>query len=404
MSVIKSVRTIAVAAILLSHTAVATEFEYSGKVGVEQRHFVDDSQYTNQFDDTQLSFLVNPELYWQWNDGDDSVTFQPFYRYDSQDDERTHFDIRELSYLHVGDDWELKAGIRKEYWGVTEFQHLVDVINQTDGVDSFDGEQKLGQQMVNVSLVKDWGIVDLYLLPGFRERTFSGEEGRLRGPLTVDNNNVSYESSAGENHLDFAARWTHSMGDFDVGAYWFHGTNRDPQLTATQEGEQQLLQQYYNQMEQLGFDLQATKGDFLWKFETIFRSTSDEDFWATQAGFEYTHVGIFDSAADLGLLLEHSWDSRGEGDDNSAGAAMQNDLFFGSRIALNDIQSTELLLGIGTDLQHSATMFMVEASRRLGESFKASLDVRILQSSDSQEALYYLRNDDHLGLTLEWYF
>ena len=79
----------------------------------------------------------------------------------------------------------MRVGIRKEFWGVTEFQHLVDVINQTDGVEDFDGEDKLGQQMVNLSLVNDWGIVDLFLLPGFRERTYAGEEGRLRGPLVV---------------------------------------------------------------------------------------------------------------------------------------------------------------------------------------------------------------------------
>ena len=61
-----------------------------------------------------------------------------------------HGDIRELAYVHASDDWELRLGIRKEFWGVTEFQHLVDVINQTDGVEDFDGEDKLGQQMVNL--------------------------------------------------------------------------------------------------------------------------------------------------------------------------------------------------------------------------------------------------------------
>ncbi len=389
---------------LLSPGAIAAQFEYSGKVGTEQRYFVDQGQYPKQFAHTQQSFFISPELYWQWNSGDDSLTFQPFYRYDSEDNQRSHLDIRELSYIHVGKDWELKAGIRKEYWGVTEFQHLVDVLNQTDGVDSFDGEQKLGQQMVNLSLVRDWGIVDMYLLPGFRERTFSGEKGRLRGPLPVDKNNVDYESGAGENHLDLATRWSHTIGDFDVGAYWFHGTNREPELTASQDGEKQVLRQYYRQMEQLGLDIQATKGDFLWKFEAIYRSTSAEDFWATQAGFEYTRVGVFDSAVDLGFLLEYAWDSRGEGDTDSPGAAMQSDLFFGSRLALNDVQSTEVLLGLGTDLQHSATSFIVEASRRIGESFKASLDVRVFQSSDKQDAWYYLSNDDHLGFTLEWYY
>ena len=58
--------------------------------------------------------------------------------------------------------------------------------------------------------------------------------------------------------------------------------------------------------------LQATLGDWLWKFESIYRDTSREDFWATQAGFEYSFIGVFETNIDLGLLMEHSWDSRGE--------------------------------------------------------------------------------------------
>ena len=56
----------------------------------------------------------------------------------------------------------------------------------------------------------------------FEKELTAGEDGRLRGPLTVDEGNVSYESSAGQKNLDLALRWAHSVGDFDLGAYWFH--------------------------------------------------------------------------------------------------------------------------------------------------------------------------------------
>ncbi len=338
--------------ILLSNFSYASEveFEASGNIALEQRYFFDEALYPEQLSHSQTSLSVEPELYWQWNDGNDSVIFTPFYRLDSHDKQRTHGDIRELAYIHASDDWELRLGIRKEFWGVTEFQHLVDVINQTDGVEDFDGEDKLGQQMINLSLVNDWGIVDVFLLPGFRERTYAGSEGRLRGPLVVDEDNVSYESSAGQQHLDVAIRWAHSVGNYDIGAYWFHGTNREAYLTPTTENSAQLnlqqstLQQYYSQMDQLGVDVQATLGDWLWKFEGIHRSTSLEDFWATQAGFEYSFIGIFESNLDLGLLMEHSWDSRGEVELGAQGSLLQNDLFLGARLAFNDMQSSELLM------------------------------------------------------------
>lgn len=399
-----SIKNLAALALLLTFNATASDFEVSGKVAVEERYFFETNQYDNQFPHSQTSVLVEPEFYWGWNNGDDTVTFKPFYRLDDQDSERSHGDIRELSYIHASDDWELRTGIRKEYWGVTEFQHLVDVINQTDGVEDIDGEDKLGQLMVNLSLVKDWGIVDLYLLPGFRERTFAGEDGRLRAPMVVDKNNVSYESSAQEKHLDLAVRWSHSVGNFDIGTHWFHGTNREPILTPEQDGDKLVLRQYYNQMDQFGLDVQATIDDWLYKFESIYRNTNNGNFWATQAGFEYSFVGVFDSNADLGLLMEYSWDSRGEGSLQEPGASFQNDLFFGSRIAFNDMQSSEVLMGFSTDLDHSATSFILEANRRLGENFKAVIDIRVFNSSDPIEQTYAIKNDDHLQLSIEWYF
>lgn len=389
---------------LTSYNSTAVEFEISGKIAVEQRYFFKDAQFPNQFDTGQSSLAIEPELFWSWNDGFDSITFTPFYRVDSQDDNRQHGDIRELSYIHAADDWEIRIGIRKEFWGVTEFQHLVDVINQTDGVEDFDGEDKLGQQMVNLSLVNDWGIVDVFLLPGFREQTFTGEQGRLRGPFVVDKNNVSYESSAGQQHLDVAVRWAHSIGDFDLGTYWFHGTNRDPNLLPTDNNEEVVLRQFYTQMDQFGIDAQATIGDWLWKVEGIYRKTTDEDFAATQAGFEYSFIGVFDTNIDLGLLTEYAWDSRGEVPLGSNGSVFQNDLFFGSRLAFNDMQSTELLVGFGTDLDHSATNFLLEASRRFGDNFKVSLDIRLMQSTNPLDVSYSIRNDDHAQLAVEWYF
>jgi len=71
---------------------------------------------------------------------------------DEHDDNRTHGDIRELSWIHVGSNWETRVGVRKVFWGVTEGRHLVDIINQTDAVDQVDGEEKLGQPMINLSV------------------------------------------------------------------------------------------------------------------------------------------------------------------------------------------------------------------------------------------------------------
>ena len=60
------------------------------------------------------------------------------------------------------------------------------IVNQTDAVESTDGEGKLGRPMLLALFLLDWGALFLFLLPGSRERIFTGSQGRLRPTLHVD--------------------------------------------------------------------------------------------------------------------------------------------------------------------------------------------------------------------------
>ncbi|MEJ1296023.1 MAG: hypothetical protein RPU64_10265 [Candidatus Sedimenticola sp. (ex Thyasira tokunagai)] len=387
--------------ITISLTAAAeVPFEFSGKAGAELRLFTEDAQYSGQQGNSNLSGFIEPEFFWDLNEGNDTLIFKPFLRVDQNDSRRSHSDIRELMWNHLGDDWELRAGLGKVFWGVTEFQHLVDTINQTDGVEDVDGEAKLGQPMINLSLVRDWGIIDLFLLPGFRERTFVGTSGRLRTALVVDSDQAGYEATNEEQHLDIALRWSHAIGDYDIGLHWFHGTNRDPLLVSGTKGSTPVLIPYYEQMDQVGLDLQATIEAWLWKLETLWRNTNSAQYWAAQGGFEYTIVGINESSADLGLLMEYGWDERG----TSASAVMQNDLFVGARLALNDEAGGELLAGLGYDLDYKSKSVLIEASRRLGDNWKAGINARFYFIDDSSDPISSTTDDSHLMFTLERYF
>ena len=111
------------------------------------------------------SAAATPEFFLEWQDGAQQFRFKGFFRYDVQDSERTHWDIRELYWLLNRDLWEFSVGLKKIFWGVTESAHLVDIINQTDQVESFDGEQKFGQPMVHASHVSKIGIWDFFVMP-----------------------------------------------------------------------------------------------------------------------------------------------------------------------------------------------------------------------------------------------
>ena len=382
-------------------TLVLAEVEYSGSAALEQRYFFQDALYPQQ-ERANLSVYFAPELYTSFNDGNDSLLFKGFYRFDQQDDARTHGDIRELKWIHSGEEWEVQTGISKVFWGQTESLHLVDIINQTDDVESIDGEDKLGQPMVAFSLFKDWGNTTVFVLPYFRERTFSGDDGRLRAPLAVDTDNPIYESEDEEKNIDWAIRWQHTLGDWELGLSYFDGTSREPDFVlTTNELLEPSLRPFYPQIQQAGIDVLALLGGWTIKFEGIHRNVMEQDFTAFVGGFEYSFVGLFDSAYDVNWLMEYQYDNR----EDLSNVVAQNDLMVGSRLVFNDIDGTEILIGMVQDLDYSNVRSgFIEASSRINDNWKWRFDAWMFSSDEPADPSYLLRRDDYIQLNLEYYF
>lgn len=392
----------------------ANEFEFGGEAGVEQRYFFEDALLQQQ-ERYQGSLYLQPEFYYSWNDGGDRLVIKPFVRLDQHDSERTHVDLREFNWLHLGETWEVVTGVSKVYWGQTESLHLVDIINQTDAVEAVDGEDKLGQPMVNFSYFSDIGRFSAFVLPYFRERTFASIDGRLTPPFEVDTDNPIYASDDEQSHMDYAVRWQHTLGNWDVGISFFDGTNREPMFVQGIDAQtnQPLIQPYYSQIQQIGVDLLSIYDAWIFKFEGIYRQddllnvplalqgTIDEDFYAAVAGFEYTKVGIFDSQYDLGWLMEYQYDER----EDTPFVFGQNDVMLGFRIITNDIDGTEVLLGAVQDLDRSSSYTgFIEASSRITDQWKWKFDAYFFGSEEQSDPLYFFRREDHVQFSLEYYF
>jgi len=354
---------------------------WSGYIAGEWLGFVEDGAFPEQHN-SYLSLSTEPEYIHEWNDGDDLFTFKPFLRIDQHDNERTHADIRELSWIHAADNWEILAGIGKVYWGVTESIHLVDIINQTDQVENGDGEDKLGQPMINLSLIRGWGVVDLFVLPGFRERTFPSAEGRPRFAIPIDTDKALYKSGSKENHVDFAIRWSHYIGNWDFGLAHFSGTSREPRFVLAG-----LAIPLYELIDQTSLDLQSSIGSWLWKLEVISRSGQGPRFTAAAGGLEYTFVGVSETAMDIGIISEYLFDDRGDGISSSpfSSSPFQNDLVLGARLTLNDAQSTEF-------------------SRRFGDAWKLSLEARGISNTSPGSVFASFEDDQRLRIELARYF
>lgn len=291
--------------------------EVTGKLGVEGLAFVDKAPLSDQHK-FYGSASIEPEFYEAINDNSE-LKAKLFYRYDAQSVSRTHADVRELMYYYYTDEWEIHAGIGKAFWGVTESRHLVDIINQIDNIEILDDEQRLGQAMLQAKLIKDWGTVDLFILPHFREVEFGGDD--LRPNSGIEILSPLYQHKDKHRHLDYAFRWSHSIENLDVGVSYFNGTQRSPVLTTVMSGGQPKLLPIYVQSQSLGIDAQYILEDWLLKFEGIHRQshkyTTSNGFEnynsnAMVAGFEYTLYGVNESAHDIGLIGEYLFDQRQE--------------------------------------------------------------------------------------------
>ena len=380
--------------------AGAAEFEWRGSVGVEGRAFLQSPRFASQ-EDGDVSLQLAPELHGTSGDGKTRWVVSPWYRQDSTDPARSHFDLRELALEHAAPTWELRLGVRRVFWGVAESNHLVDVLNQTDQIENPDQEDKLGQPMANLALIRPWGTVDLYVLPWFRERTFPGKRGRLRERFVVDPALTTYESPAREHHVDFAVRYSLHRGGLDLGLYQFKGTSREPLLlVARRANGRPLLRADYRQIDQTGLDAQYTWGNWLFKLEALHRTGFGPGYSAVVSGFEYTLVGVAGSPADLGLLLELNVDQRGK----RATSPFNHDLFAGFRLGLNDMASTSVLAGVATDVTTGSHFVDVEAERRIGERWKLEVQCRAFLGTTRGELLDAVAQDAYVSVGLDRYF
>ena len=384
--------------LLMGSGAADGEAQWYGSAAFETRAFPESGLFDDQAR-MGLSVSVRPQYDRFFDDGS-QLSFEGFARLDQRDGNRTHVDLRVLSWEKAWDRWEARVGFRTVFWGVTESNHLVDVINQTDLVEDPDGEQKLGQPMINVAWIQDFGTFDLFVMPVFRERTFPGSDGRLRFPLAVDSDGSTFGAGAGRATFDWSVRWSHYFGPLDVGVSHFNGVSREPLLRLTQgEDGPPALTPHYDRIHQTGLDVQATLGGWLLKLETIRRTGQGPAFVAATGGFEYTVVGTLGTPADLGLIAEYLYDERGRGT-----APFADDVFLGARLALNDVQSTSLLAGFIIDTHSGSTLFRVEGERRVGQDWTVDLRGVAFQGLSNQDPLYGFRRDGYLQLELARHF
>lgn len=382
--------------------AIASQ-DLSTAIELESTWFPRDGAYANQ-NRENFSLALTSKYGKSWRNDRQSFTLEAFMRLDSKDKERNHFELREFNYISSIKQWEIEIGISRVFWGVTESEHLVDIINQTDLVESFDGESKLGQPLLRMAYFSDFGDSHFIIMPYFRARSFVGEHARLHGQLLVDADHPLYEDADKENHWDFAARWESSFSLLDIGIAHFYGTSRDPVLVASIAADQNTyLQPFYKLIHQTGVDLQLTLDNLMIKHESIYRryqSDQEKDFYAQVSGFEYTYYALFDSAIDVGLISEYLFSSQ----ENNSLTAFDDNIFLGARLNFNTVDSASCLVGAIIDLRSSAILFRLETTKRFYDAWSGSLEFNQFISVPDDNLFSQIKRDSYLRLLVEYYF
>lgn len=371
----------------------------SGFVEVEGRAFTSTSD-DGIGKDAAISAAIEPTLRWDSADGRHSLRLTGFARIDNINDHRTHADVREAKWVGQFGKLNLVVGVDRMFWGVTEAAHVVNIVNQIDALEDIDREDFLGQPLASAALNTSLGTFSAYVMPMFRERRFPGAEDRPNLPLPVARKLTRYESSKGDDHVDWAARWQINRQGLDVGLSYFSGTDRDPQLmpTLTATGRP-VLAPYYALIDQAGIDAQWSLGSLALKFEGMKRWTTGKNYGALATGVEYTIGGIGAGGGDLGLLAEYLWNNgRGRGP-----SPFEDDIMVGLRWSGNDAATTELLAAAVFDVDGHGTAFNIEGSRRMGKAMRVSIDARLF-TNGVDDQLRYIRDDSFVQVKLQYYF
>jgi hypothetical protein len=401
------IRLVAVVGILVI-ACNAYAVDLSGFAAMDLRIFTEQSGLPGQNPGVvDPTVFMQPEIRQEWSNGSHRATLIPFGRYDSLDSRRSHADLREANWLYKGNGWNIQAGVGKVFWGVTESRHLIDIVNQTDEIESIRGEDKLGQPMVNLNVSTRYGNLNLLYLPYFRERTYPSGKGRLRFELPVDTDQAQIQHASNW-HPDWAVRWSHTFGRWDVGLAYFSGISREPRLVPNSLLRPTALIPVYELINQVSVDIQGAVGKWLLKLEAMTRDVPGKRFVAAVVGFEYTESSIWGSSADLGLLLEYQYDGREKLSrtmlTNTLPTPNNNDIFAGIRFALNDEQNSQVLFGVTIDVDTRATVASFKGSRRVGDNWKIEVESLAFFHVPQTDILIGPSRDDYVQVRLIRFF
>lgn len=397
-------RTLSTLALLMLATTCKAN-DLRGTLGFDSQLFPDSPTFVNQNgvdqNNSRWQFSGYAKVDWASNLGENSAfALNLFARAAPSADDKFFGDIREATLKFNRDDTELKVGVLSETWGVLEAWNPVDIVNQRDMVEDFQGDAKLGQPGLEITTRNDDLVLSFLALTYARERRIAAGEDRLR---TLPERVRSDHFEDGRYAPSFAARAQYRSGDLDLALSQFWGHARDPLYTARIDTNGSLagFDAYYQRIAQTGLEAQYVIGDSVLKSEMIYQTGGVDSFVGSGIGFESTFNRLAGGGSSVTLYAEFYHDARTR---EAPLTPFQDDVFVGARYNLNDTNDTLFEARCTHDLQWHSNLIDLRAQRRIEGIGVISAQLILPLQVKRDPALQGFENDKYLKLSLAWYF
>lgn len=386
----------------ISNVSYANDLDVSGKIESRFRYFEEKPLYAAQGDSRNYNeYSFENRLESKGGGYGDFLFEYSINSYSDDEEEQSQLELMEAYWSKTSGDYGVGVGVNRVFWGVVESNHLVDIVNQTAFQKDFDGMEKIGENMLNASMYTGIGTLDVYLLPGFRERQYPTDEERLVLP-GIDLDDQRFGPGASDDYVDQVVRLSGYKDAWDYGLYYFKGISREPILVLdTQLGASVY---YYDLIKQLGTDVQYT-GDFhTFKLEAIYRQTPRDEFGAYVFGYEYTFYQVLGDNGDVSLLTEYSRDQRNPAIDISPPTIYDDDVFLAVRLRFNNVAGSYVLIGMLKDRERDSEVYNLNYGTRLTNHFSIKLKAKIFRNIEQSDVLSVYQNDSYYNISMEYSF
>jgi len=325
-----------------------------------------------------------------------------FAKYQSESERDYSGDVQEawLSLDAPSSEW--RFGQLMEYWGVLEAENIVDIINPRDAEEDFQGDFKLGIPGMAFSYFSQQTEYNFWLLPYSRERQLAYGEDRFRN-FPLEKRDGEFEKGQNNTAVAIRANRVDDQIEFSVSYYYGHARMPWFELQLDNSNQPTGLTPMYDLINQASFEMLWLPGNSIVKLESFYQKNKVDDFFAAGIGFEREIPKLGTGNASLSFYGEAYYDGRDQ-NLSQALAIFQRDIFLGTRLALNDVSSSEFQFRWTYDLEYESSLIDIRAERRIGKNWFLNAVLYKFLHVESDPALETFQNDDRLRMNLIWNF